>query len=146
MRFGTTGLALWLDVYAHVYSYFIRVYFVKHKDDALPQFKAFRLMVEIEFNKKIVILRSDGLGGGEYRSIEFKAYCDSTGGEGDLTMLLLLYVDDVHITVDHHVKIAAARILHDRHGTSSVLSWYGVHLVARRYYYHSTRVCYSAFS
>ncbi|CAJ2665360.1 unnamed protein product [Trifolium pratense] len=47
------------------------------KDEVLQNFKAFKMLVEKQSEKKIKILRSDG--GGEYTSNEFKTFCSENG-------------------------------------------------------------------
>lgn len=55
----------------------IWVYMLKHKSDTCVTFKSFHNMVNIQFNTKVQILRSDN--GGEYISCELSLFLDTSG-------------------------------------------------------------------
>jgi len=50
---------------------------LKHKDEALKKFKAFKAFIENELDCKIKCLRSDR--GGEFTSDEFFDFCEEHG-------------------------------------------------------------------
>lgn len=56
---------------------------LKDKSDAFDKFKTFKKLVEKDFNKEIVTLRTDR--GGEFTSQEFQSYCNNNGIRRHLT-------------------------------------------------------------
>ena len=59
------------------------VYFLKKKSDAFLVFQKFKPLVEKEFGKSIITLRSDN--GGEFCSNEFSSFLDTHGIKCQLT-------------------------------------------------------------
>lgn len=56
------------------YSRFVWIYFLHKKSDVFDTFKIWRAQVENQTGKKVRCLRSDN--GGEYKSDEFRLYCE----------------------------------------------------------------------
>ena len=54
------------------FSWYVWVYFMKEKSEALSKFKEFKEMVKKEVDRKIRCLHTDN--GGEYTSHEFSKY------------------------------------------------------------------------
>jgi IS30 family transposase len=59
------------------------IYFLKAKSEVFNKFEEFKVLVEILYEKKIKILRSDN--GGEFTSDKFKAFCKEVGIKRELS-------------------------------------------------------------
>lgn len=65
------------------FSRFMWVYMLKSKDEALANFKKFKIFVETESDKKLRAIRTDR--GGEFTSTAFKLFCEEQGVKRFLT-------------------------------------------------------------
>ncbi|KAM0969390.1 hypothetical protein COP2_018032 [Malus domestica] len=66
------------------YSRMCWVYFMRFKSEVFNIFRKFKAMVELQSGHQIKKIRSDR--GGEYTSLEFKAFCEDLGLERQLTV------------------------------------------------------------
>ena len=66
------------------FSWKVCVYFLKQKSQVFQKFKEWKIMVENPKGRKVKVLRFDN--GGEYTSIEFKAYLASKGIKHQLSI------------------------------------------------------------
>ena len=60
------------------------MYFLKNKSDVFSVFKKWLAQVQNETGRSLKVLRSDN--GGEYRSVEFKQFCESQGIKREFTV------------------------------------------------------------
>ncbi|KAD4178302.1 hypothetical protein E3N88_26893 [Mikania micrantha] len=65
------------------HSRFMWTYILKTKDGAFEQFKMFKASVELQYGRKIKVLRTDR--GGEFTSREFSLFCEQEGITRQLT-------------------------------------------------------------
>lgn len=65
------------------FSRYMWIYLLKNKNEAFSTFKRFKALVENKTEKALKTFRTDR--GGEFTSLEFKAYCDTMGINRHLT-------------------------------------------------------------
>ena len=66
------------------YSRIIWVYFLQEHCETLEKFKIFKALTRNQTGKRLKVVRSDR--GGEFRSGEFKEFCDKNGIKREYTI------------------------------------------------------------
>jgi transposase InsO family protein len=75
---------LYYVIFIDDYSRKCWIYFLKDKSDTFDKFKEYKSFIEKQTGKHIRILRTDN--GGEFESLQFEDFCNSTGIKRQLTV------------------------------------------------------------